>query len=133
MGATVAGMVLVKGSYDYGQESPFGVMLNNVVLPGAIMLLFAGLLTEPTGFRRFLSTPLLQLLGKSSYAFYLVHVGFFQELLRDHLATGNGMADLLLAFVVLNALALALYYLVEQPLNQFIRRLGGRRPLPALS
>ncbi|SHJ03127.1 Acyltransferase family protein [Hymenobacter daecheongensis DSM 21074] len=46
--AVIIGMVWTRGVYEYGQEHPFGVALNNVALPGAIVLLFAGLLTEPT-------------------------------------------------------------------------------------
>ncbi|MEI4573026.1 hypothetical protein, partial [Klebsiella pneumoniae] len=39
-------------------------------------LLFYGLINEQSWFKTFLSTATMQLLGKSSYIFYLVHIGF---------------------------------------------------------
>lgn len=121
MVAAVGGMVWTKGGYSYGQEHPFGVALNNVVLPGGIMLFFAGLLTERTWVQRLLSTRLFEVLGKSSYAFYLIHLGSVRDWLALHLTAHTG-----LLFIVLNLLAVALHYGVEEPLN---RRL---RPVPTL-
>ncbi|GAB2969142.1 acyltransferase [Hymenobacter coalescens] len=116
MTAVVAGLVAVRGPYEYGQEAPLGIVLNNVVLPGGIALLFAGLLTERTWLQRLLASAPLQLLGKSSYVFYLVHFGLVQELLRDYVVDHP-----LALFVLLNALSIGLYYLVEQPLNRWLR------------
>ncbi|GAA3953205.1 acyltransferase [Hymenobacter algoricola] len=120
--AALAGMVWTRGGYTYGQEHPFGVMLNNVVLPGGIMTLFAGLLTEPSGLRRLLATPLLQVLGKSSYIFYLIHLGYLQSFLRKQLGFENELVSLAVEFLLLNLLAVALYYSVEKHLNSRIRR-----------
>lgn len=116
IGAVVCGMVLVKGGYTYGQEHPFGIALNNVVLPGGIMLLFAGLLTEKTWLRYLLSTRLFQLLGKSSYVFYLIHMGVLHDLLATHL-TGNAV----LLFVLLTIVAIGIHLGVEEPLNRWLR------------
>ncbi|MCC2548658.1 acyltransferase [Hymenobacter sp. BT175] len=124
MAATLGGMVAMQGSYDFGQEHPFGVVLNNVVLPGGILLFFAGLLAERTPLQWVLTTPPLQILGRSSYIFYLIHVGVVHDWLAGHI-TGSSAG----LFLLLNALSVGLHYLVEQPLNQLIRS----RPRPATS
>ena len=113
----IAALVSLQGhGYDYGQEHPWGIFINNVVLPGAIVLWFTGLLTEDTWLRRLLSSRPLQVLGKSSYLFYLIHMGFIQELVAHHI-TGH----LLGQFVVLNVLAIGLYYGLEEPLHRLLR------------
>ncbi|GAA4374761.1 acyltransferase [Hymenobacter koreensis] len=115
--AVVAGLVALQGApYSYGQHHPLGIVLNNVVLPGALAVGFAGLLTEETGFRRFLRTAPMQVLGKSSYAFYLVHLGFAQETVQNRL-TSHQLGQ----FVALNVLAVGLYYGLEQPLQRRLR------------
>ncbi|MCC3157502.1 acyltransferase [Hymenobacter sp. 15J16-1T3B] len=117
LAAVVAALVAVRGPADeFGQETPWGVVLNNVVLPGGIVLFYAGLLTEGTWLRRLLSTRLLQVLGKSSYVFYLIHIGVLQQCVKGHVSTNSWVV-----FGLMNLLAIALYYLVEQPLNRWLR------------
>ncbi|RAK65114.1 acyltransferase family protein [Hymenobacter edaphi] len=117
LAAVVAALAAVRGPADeFGQETPWGVVLNNAVLPGGILLLYAGLLTERTWLSRLLGTRPLQVLGKSSYVFYLIHVGVLQQWLKHHVSASAG-----LGFVLLNLLAIGLYYLVEQPLNRWLR------------
>jgi len=129
--AVLAGMVWTKGEYAYGQEHPFGVSLNNVALPGAIVVLFAGLLTEQTWLRRLLSSSLFQVLGKSSYIFYLIHMGVVEYLLSPYISIENQWLNLAARFLMLNLLAIVLHYLVEQPLNNLIRKqpLAGTRSM----
>ena len=115
--AALGAMVWTKGDYSYGQEHPFGVALNNVALPGGIMTFFAGLLIERTWLQRLLASKPLQLLGKSSYVFYLIHMGFIHDLLTTYWTENSGKL-----FVILNILAIVLYYIVEQPLNRLLRR-----------
>lgn len=126
MAACVVGMAGIKGSYDYGQEHPLGIVLNNVVLPGGIMLFFAGLLTEATRVRRLLSSTLLQILGKSSYVFYLIHMGVLHDWLTGHV-TANTAA----VFLLLNALAVAGHYGFEEPINRWLRASPPHFPSPA--
>ncbi|MDF7810556.1 acyltransferase [Hymenobacter sp. YC55] len=118
----LAGLVLIRGPYAYGQEHPFGVAFNNVALPGGIIVLFAGLLTEQTWLRQLLSGALLQVLGKSSYIFYLIHFGVVQQFVHDLVPFENRWLSFISIFLLLNLLAIALHYLIEQPLNNLIRR-----------
>ncbi|HEX8424749.1 acyltransferase [Hymenobacter sp.] len=122
IGVVLVGLVWIRGPYAYGQEHPFGVMFNNVALPGGITILFAGLLTERTWLRRLLSSALLQVLGKSSYIFYLIHFGVVAQFLQGYIPFENKWLSLLSVFLLLNLLAVALHYLVEQPLNNLIRQ-----------
>ena len=101
--------------------TPAGMVLNNVGLPllGIGPLLW-GLVREDTGLRRLLGSAPLVLLGRSSYAFYLIHMGVLQQLLRGHLPSP-------VVAVLLYGLAIGLYWLVEEPLNRWLRRVL-RRP-----
>lgn len=90
-------------------------IVRNIVLPGGIVLLFWGLLHERTWLRRLLETPLLDLLGKSSYTFYLIHVGVLDFFLNDFVTT-----SILGKFVVINLVAIALYKLVEHPMHRLL-------------
>ena len=100
-----------------GVFRPAGMFINNVLLPllGIGPLLW-GLVQEQTWVSRLLSSAPLVLLGKSSYAFYLIHLGVLQELLRDWLP--NAVVPMLLLYVV----SVLLYLLIEEPLNRWLRR-----------
>jgi peptidoglycan/LPS O-acetylase OafA/YrhL len=90
--------------------------LTVVVFPLPIAAMFFGLVTEVTWFSRLLSTSLFQVLGKSSYAFFLVHTGFIADwmfvLCRD---------NVLLVYLSVAIISIALYYLLESPLNKWIK------------
>ena len=104
-------------TFKYGIFHPIGIWINNLILPiFAVSVLFYGLLTETTWFSRFLSTPAMELMGKSSYIFYLIHMGIIS----------NGLlsvsSNLIFHFVSLNLISIALYKFFEDPMNHFIRR-----------
>lgn len=125
-----------------GVESPAGIITNNYFLCIAVALFFYGLLTETTVLKKILATPFVELLGKSSYIFYLIHLGWVYTLIQTGFDGLNnwvftlydkwGVAwhspfeydklNLLYAFVLLNALAILLFKLIEEPLNHYIRR-----------
>jgi peptidoglycan/LPS O-acetylase OafA/YrhL len=98
------------------KDSWVGIAINNVVLPIFTVMLFYGLLTERTWLRKLLSTRLSDLLGKSSYIFYLIHIGVFNVLIRTYIAH-NPMVQ----FVVLNILSVVLYQFVESPLHRWLK------------
>ncbi len=89
----------------------------NFVLPITIGFLLYGLITENTILARLLSTNFLQLFGRSSYAFFLIHSGLIYEFFYFHFSTNR-----LIIFLALNALAILLYYAVEKPLYFWITR-----------
>jgi len=102
-------------AWEYNQTY-LSIIIDNVILAGAVALLFWGLITEKTKLSAFLSLPLMDLLGKSSYAFYLIHVGIFQEFISNFVST-----NILVQFLLLNLLSIALYKWVETPLMRYIK------------
>lgn len=113
----LAGLVAAKGGRSHGFESGLGILLYNMALPLAVAVFFAGLLTEKeTWVHQVLASRWLGVLGKSSYAFYLIHFGVIQNWLALHLTSHSGVL-----FVVLNVLAMGLHYLLEEPISRWLR------------
>ncbi|UEG53119.1 acyltransferase [Mucilaginibacter daejeonensis] len=125
-----------------GLHNPFGILTNNYLLPPCIAMFFYGLLTESTVFKTILSFKFVELLGKSSYIFYLIHLGYIKDLLNDLLNWGNDLifdfydkhglsfehsplendvVNLVIQFVLLNAASILLFKMIEEPLNHYIR------------
>jgi peptidoglycan/LPS O-acetylase OafA/YrhL len=144
--AGIAGVVVALAAirsampdrYVYGLYHPAGIALNNLVLPVCIAAFYFGLIREASPVRRILSTRAADLLGRSSYAFYLIHLGPLLDYLLGCLVllaglVGAGTArvtDGLLhnvgvLFVLVTLLSIGLYRFVEAPANQFLRRRFG--------
>ena len=132
-------------AYTYGVYHPAGIALNNLVLPVFIAALYWGLIRERSWLRSVLSTRAADLLGRSSYAFYLVHFApvltiMAVSVLRlvhlispaADLSLGRLLQGSVLAmFVFVNLAAIALYEAIERPANRFLRaRFGGRAASP---
>ena len=125
-----------------GVESPVGIIVNNYFLCIAVALFFYGILTETTRFKKLLALPFMELLGKSSYIFYLIHLGWLYNLMHSGFDWLNDYAfelydkwgltwhspfeydslNLLYAFIILNIISVTLFKLIEEPLNHYIRR-----------
>jgi len=120
--ATLIGGIVCLGSIgmaayldvDYGE--PSGVLIHNLVLPTGVGIFFWGLLTEGTLVRRILSSSIALLMGRTSYAFYLIHLGVVFTAV--HALTQS----LVLSFVVLQVAAWLLYRTVEEPLARWSHR-----------
>ena len=124
----LAGLVII--GYAIEQQfvfefplSPF-LLFNNFVFPLAITLWFYGLVTERTLLSKLLSSKLFHVLGKSSYAFYLIHFGWFFEVFYFHVHSSR-----ISAFFFLVTCSIAIYYLFEEQVNQFLRRKFDARDL----
>lgn len=109
---------LVKLQYNTQQSiyHPLGLFVNNLLLPLGIIIFFKAIITEENIFTKILSSKLFEILGKSSYAFYLIHLGIFPDFLT-RLNINNYFAR----FIILVALSIVLYKLVEEKLNVLIR------------
>jgi peptidoglycan/LPS O-acetylase OafA/YrhL len=130
--------------WNAGLESPIGIITNNYFLPIAIALFFYGLLTETTVFKKLLTNRFVELLGKSSYIFYLVHLGWVYNLLHGLINRMNDQVfwlydkwgldwhspfeydslNLVYIFIIMNALSVGLFKFIEEPLNHAIRKSG---------
>jgi peptidoglycan/LPS O-acetylase OafA/YrhL len=145
IGAVVIGLAAIKAAvgpaYMYGLYHPAGIALNNLVLPVFIAAFYWGLIRERSWVRSSLSTPVADLLGRSSYAFYLIHINPVLTLVEIAVVAPIGrlsasaavfLAELLKGrtaarFVFVSLAAIVLYKAVELPANRFLRRrFGGR-------
>ncbi len=127
----------------FGQQNPWGIITNNYLLATAITFFFFGLLTEDgTILKRILSNKFIELLGKSSYIFYLIHLGYMYNIIQSvlnnlneavfklydrvgldwHSPFESEQLNLLYSFIILNAIAIILFKFIEEPLNHYIRR-----------
>lgn len=128
---------------EYGLYHPFGIITNNLLLPIAIAFFYFGLIKENSFIRKFLSSATMQLLGKSSYIFYLIHIGVIANFTKIWTRAGvdsfynwlemNGfdwlaehLSDSVLfigiVFILLNLVSILLYKTIEEPVNLYIRR-----------
>ncbi|GAA3993007.1 hypothetical protein GCM10022407_41650 [Hymenobacter antarcticus] len=103
-------------SFDWSYAQIFA---NNFILPLVVCLLFYGLLTEQSAFRRLLETKVFDLLGKSSYVFYLIHLGVFDTLFMHYVSDST-----LVRLIVYTLASIALYKGIEHPLH---KRLQAKR------
>lgn len=103
---------------NYIHHEHLKILTINFLLPPGICLLFYGLLRESTFVRRVLSTSYFDLLGKSSYAFYLIHLGVLSVALHKL------EIPMLLSLGVTIALSILLFKAVEEPLHRYIRNLS---------
>ena len=141
----VVGLAAIKAAvgpaYMYGLYHPAGTALNNLVLPVFIAAFYWGLIRERSWVRTALSTRVAGLLGRSSYAFYLIHINPVLTLVEIAVLAPIGrvsapaavfLAELLKGrtaarFVFVSLAAIALYKAVELPANRLLRRrFGGR-------
>jgi len=127
---------------EAGLHNPLGIITNNYLLALSITLFFYGILTETTLLKKILATPFVELLGKSSYIFYLVHLGYMYNFLHFgfnwlndytfalydkwgvewHSPFEYDSLNLVYAFIVLNIISITLFKLIEEPLNHYIRK-----------
>ncbi len=138
----IMAMQPIPKGWPTGLQSPIGIITNNYLLPICIALFFYGLLTETTILKKILSNKTVELLGKSSYIFYLIHLGWMYNLLHGWFDRGNDYAfelydkwgkdwyspfendqlNLVYAFILLNIVSVILFKCIEEPLNHYIRR-----------
>ncbi len=123
----IIGLAIIKiqTGEDFGIRHPFGMLINNILLPiFGIAIFFWGLLTEKTSIRTFLENPIMELLGKSSYILYLIHLGFIYDFLKSLIPEFRFMiVKYLIIFSLLNLIAIFLFKIVEEPLNRGLRKL----------
>lgn len=108
--------------YSYGLHHPAGIFTNNIVLPIFILALFYGLIKEKNFISGMLSSKLFGLLGKSSYAFYLIHISFVPFILD--------LKTIYSQFPVFIILSILIYKYFEEPCNKLIRSAKIKRFIP---
>lgn len=93
------------------------ILVNNVLLAVAVCFLLWGLVKNNNFVVKMLASNLMQLLGKSSYVFYLIHVSFIS------VSLGAWLPDSYISqFVILVLVSIGLFKLIEEPANNYIRK-----------
>lgn len=120
-GGTLLGCVGWQAGLPYFTVNPMPLLWSemlvyNTLLPIGIGLFFLGLLTQPSLAGRLLAHPLMLALGRSSYAFYLIHTGVAASALQRIGIVHNG-----LRFILLVIAAYSLYFLIEKPAQRLLR------------
>ena len=103
-------------------HSAGGIIVSNLVFPLAVVVFFFGLIMEKTVVRSILSTRAFQLLGKGSYAFFLVHTGVIANWVNENICKRN----ILLLYIAMYGIAILLSKTVEIPLNYRLRAFGNK-------
>lgn len=130
--AGIAGIVFCLSVLAFMiDRNPFAIkivmlLVNNLLLPFPVAVLYFGLIYEDSLLRRILSGKLFTLLGKSSYAFYLIHVPVIHFIgvpfLKDYFGDGYYNLYVLAMFIICLLISILIYLLYESPLNKWIRR-----------
>ncbi len=119
----IIGFILVKREAEFGIFQPLRIFINNIILPVFIALLFGGLIYENSWVKNILQSSLFEWLGKSSYIFYLIHLGIFHSALTS-IFKSNSALNYILIFILLNIISLLIYKFIEHPLNRIIRSIN---------
>ncbi len=127
---TVAGLIGVSAligamAIVYQQQAPdfrYITVINNFLMPVPIALLYLGLIREDTPLSRMLSGKFIGLLGRASYAFYLMHVLIIDHVAMPFLPMGeHRVLSILLTFGITWLLSVLLFLCFEEPVNGLIR------------
>lgn len=116
----IAGIFLMSTFQEectYGTFYTGGMIVNNLVLPIFICTFFYGLINENSTIRAILESRPLVFLGKTSYVFYLIHVGVIQFILEYFVTT-----NIFLIFIIINLMAAIIYLGIEEPMRKLIRQ-----------
>lgn len=104
----------------HGTDVPAGLFIRNIILPIAVALFFGGLISERTLLQRMLSTKLMVVLGNASFIFYLIHIGYVNQKLRDWYMFPDRN------FILLWLIAILLYIVIEKPVYTLMKRIISR-------
>ena len=123
LGILFAILFFLSPSYKVNAtHSAGGIIVSNLVFPLAVVVFFFGLIMEKTVVRSILSTRAFQLLGKGSYAFFLVHTGVIANWVNENICKRN----ILLLYIAMYGIAILLSKTVEIPLNYRLRAFGNK-------
>jgi peptidoglycan/LPS O-acetylase OafA/YrhL len=119
-------MTALTNGFDLPIHHPMGMALNNLVLPTFVCVMYLGLMSERTVLGRVLSSRTFVFLGRSSYAFYLIHFSFIIFVFEARIANLDKRLAAILLFLVSALLSAVFFLLVEHPANTAIRRWAQR-------
>lgn len=101
--------------YHHGNDHILGRLLSITILPFCTVLLIAGLIFEKSSIQNFLSSKLMVLLGNASFAFYLIHISYVNQRIKN-IWLGPDRN-----FIILWAVSILLYIFFEKPIYNAVR------------
>ncbi len=110
-------LIIITLSLVGGLATYEGIFLHNIILPIFICVLIYGLVHEQSFISKILSLSIAQLLGKSSYAFFLIHVGIFHTLFYQYI-----ISNLVLELLYATTLSILLFKVIEEPLSAGLKK-----------
>ncbi|MEO7524188.1 MAG: acyltransferase [Ferruginibacter sp.] len=118
------GFLIASDNMHAASATSSFIFVNNFILPILIAIFFYGLMLEKTVIANILSSGLMRLLGRTSYAFYLVHAMVIEFIADPFIAVyfkANYNLYVLFVFAFTQLIAFFIFIFYEQPLNRFIR------------
>ena len=104
-------------SLPHGMDTWQGVLVNNILIPGGIAILFYNLIYCESFLQKFLSGKIMVELGRSTYSFYLLHTTFVLSYIFKFIGK-----DVFIAFFSMILISYIFFRLVEQPCAKLVRR-----------
>ncbi|TBO32416.1 acyltransferase [Aquabacterium lacunae] len=124
-----AAFVLLGACMLFGQQVPEPFRYSLFYLPAAVCLLVAHLGQVRTRWHAFLSSDVLQALGKASFAFYVVHMAVVRQVIKAFpWVESTAWIEVPLLLVLCCMVAWLVHRGVERPVEQAARRWLTARP-----
>lgn len=111
---------IVNGNYQFVASTVFiGLIIHNFLLPIGFAFLIIGLNTEKTVINKILELPTFEILGRSSYVFYLLQGGWFYTFYNQFKFTNSNL-ELLISMYIFSIIC---FKYLEEPINKKVKRL----------
>jgi peptidoglycan/LPS O-acetylase OafA/YrhL len=130
----LAGLALILTGALYRAQAPWPFWGGLLYVPGSATLIY-GLAQNRGALAAHLGRRSIQILGTASFSFYLIHAPILRGLRMAWRSFGSSVESwsaflltCVTVFVLVQALAIAVCYLYELPLQKALRKLGPSRP-----
>jgi peptidoglycan/LPS O-acetylase OafA/YrhL len=112
-------LFFIAKSYNvpYATNTFPGFLVNNILIPIGIFLLFYSLIYQKSLLQKFLSSKIMTELGNSSYTFFLMHTTFVLSFIYKYISS-----NFLISLVLMIIISYIFYKTVEQPLSSKLRK-----------
>lgn len=125
---TTTGILILSNNMNDPAQATQFILINNFILPVAVAVFYFGLMVEKSITASVLSSKLFTLLGRTSYAFYLVHVIVIESIAAPFIAVNfkqHYNVYVLLVFILTQLIAFFIFVFYEEPVNRYIRKKFG--------